>query len=465
MKPEPQHWNRMRVTVMGLGRFGGGLGVTRWLAHQGARVTVTDTACESELMDSLAQLADLDVRLRLGGHHDADFENTDLVVVNPAISDESPFLAAARAARVPITTEINLFVERCRARTVGITGSVGKSTTTAMLGHVLERVFDHGRTWVGGNLGRSLLSALPEISADDIVVLELSSFQLHRTPLARWSPHVALITNIAPNHLDWHGTFAAYAAAKLNIVRYQDPEHDSIVIADTAELREPFMHLFGDLAGIWRFSRDDGGPSARRQSSSAIESDDQFVRWDALALSVPGAHNEANATAALTAAHALGVDSAAAREALRGFQGLPDRLECVGSFNGVQYYNDSKATTPEAAVTAMRSFEAPLLVILGGYDKGLDLTPAAREAVKRARFAACVGQTGAMLHDAIIGGGGATERFASFDEGVHACLERACEGDVVLLSPGCASWDQFSEYRQRGQRFKDMVRAFVETSA
>lgn len=454
-------WHNKRVTVMGLGRFGGGLGVTRWLVGQGARVTVTDQAAQATLEDSVAGLAGCEVTLRLGEHRESDFVDADLVVVNPAIADSSPYLAVAREADVPITTEINLFVERCQARTVGVTGSVGKSTTTAMLGHVLERVYDGGRVWVGGNLGRSLLDVLPEIGADDIVVLELSSFQLHRTPLVRWSPHVAVITSLAANHLDWHGTFAAYAAAKLNIVRYQDPEYDTIVIADTPELRQPFMHLFGDLAGLWRFSRDGGEPGARRQSTSAIESDDQFVSWPLLTLSLPGAHNEMNAIAALTAAHALGVDSAAVCEAIGGFAGLPDRLERIGSFNGVEYYNDSKATTPQAAVTAMRSFERPLLVILGGYDKGLDLTPAALEAAGRAKFAACIGQTGPVLHEALVGAGGAGECFASFDEGVAACLRRAKAGDVVLLSPGCASWDEFSEYRQRGQRFKELVRASV----
>lgn len=442
-----------RVTVMGLGRFGGGVGVTRWLAAQGARVLVTDQAPADALQRSLAQIADLGVELRLGEHREADFTSTDLVVVNPAVPDSSPFVQAARRADVPITTEINLFVERCRGRTVGVTGSVGKSTVTAMIGYVLERCASQGRVWVGGNLGRSLLDALDDIQPEDTVVLELSSFQLERTPPVGWSPHVAVLTNITPNHLDWHGSFNAYAAAKLNIVRFQQPGRDHLIIQDHPELRAHVEALFGDLAGVWRYRLDGGSPAVACQTTSAAEFDDVRQRWDGLRLQVPGRHNVENAAAALTVAHVLGVAPGAAVEALSSFEGLPHRLRRVACRDGVTWLDDSKSTTPEAALTAMDAVEGPVLMILGGYDKGSDLTAVAQAAARRARFSACIGKTGPKLLESIHAAGGDGGLFESLEAAVEICRARAIAGDTVLLSPACASWGMFEDYRQRGETF------------
>jgi UDP-N-acetylmuramoylalanine--D-glutamate ligase len=455
------NWTKKRVTVMGLGGFGGGVGVTRWLAAARANVVVTDKAPAEKLRASLDQIADLDVTLHLGAHDPRDFRDTDVVVVNPAVPETSEFLDLARAAGVPITTEINLFVERCPARCVGVTGSVGKSTVTAMIGQVLSKGTEW-RVWVGGNIGKSLLEGLDRITAADLVVLELSSFQLQRTPLVRWSPHVAVITNITPNHLDWHGTFAAYTAAKLNLVRFQRREHDITVIQDTPELRQTFEQLRGDVYGIWRYGLDGVVPAAVRQNSVTASRDDRRCQWDGLRLPVPGRHNRENAAAALTVAHALGVPDDVAVAALATFEALPHRLQKVAERDGVTYYNDSKSTTPEAAVTALRAIEAPLLVILGGYDKGSDLRPVAEEAARRTRFAACIGKTGPGLAQAIQGIGGEASAFPDLWAAVAACRQRARPGDVVLLSPACASWDQFIDYRARGELFSRLARG--ETS-
>ncbi len=453
-----EDWTGKRVTVMGLGRFGGGVGAIRWLAGRGARVLVTDRAPADKLSAALRKIEHLPVELRLGRHEERDFGDADLVVVNPAVPDDNPFVAAARDAGVPITTEINLFVERCPARTVGITGSVGKSTVTAMVGHILEHVPHDGRVWVGGNLGRSLLEELAEITEADTVVLELSSFQLARTPAVRWSPNVAVVTNIAPNHLDWHGTFAAYLAAKMGIVRYQDPQRDAIVAGDDPDLRRHFDLIFGDIAGIWRYGLDGDTPRAVMQTLGS-ECDNRRLRWEGLRLAVPGRHNRENAAAALTVAHCLGVGASDATAALATFPGLPHRLQHVGEVAGVRYYNDSKATTPEAAITAINSFDAPLLLILGGYDKGSDLAPVAELAARRARFAACLGRTGPGLVEAIRGAGGAAELFDTFAGAFEACRARARPGDVVLLSPACASWGMFEDYRARGDQFARLVQA------
>jgi len=391
------------------------------------------------------------------------------------------------SAGVPLTTEINLFVERCRARCVGVTGSVGKSTVTAMVGHVLREgiegsrdqgirgsrdlgidsegscsAFDASgggrRVWVGGNIGRSLLEVLEEIRTEDIVVLELSSFQLQRTPLVAWSPHIAVLTNISPNHLDWHGNFAGYLAAKLNIVRFQDPARDAVVIGDDPELQRHFDRLFGDLSGVWRYGLHGDDPIAVCQSTAAVDCDDRRLRWPDTRLAVPGRHNRLNAAAALTVAHLLGIEPQRSRAALATFEALPDRLQRVGEIDGVTYYNDSKSTTPTAAATAMQAIDGPLLMILGGYDKGSDFGEFARAAAIRLKYAACIGQTGKQIAELIRTAGGQAEYCGDLASAVSACRAQAAAGDTVLLSPACASWDQFKDYRARGAAFSRLIR-------
>lgn len=451
-------WKGKRVTVMGLGGFGGGVGVTRWLANQGARVLLTDKAPAEKLKASLEAIADLKVELRIGEHDDRDFRGADLIVVNPAVPDSSPFLQTARAAGVPITTEINLFVERCPARTVGVTGSVGKSTITAMIGHILGTAVKDRRTWVGGNIGVSLLDVLPEMSASDIVVLELSSFQLQRTSAVRWSPHIAVITNITANHLDWHGSFAAYVAAKLHIVRFQDPTRDIAVIEDTPDLRRLLDHLHGDNSGVWRYGLDGDTPVAVMQTTAGVEADDRRLRFEGVKLRTFGRHNRTNAAAALTTAHVLGVSELDAVTAIASFEPLPHRLRQVAERDGVLYLDDSKSTTPEAALTALGAMDRPVLMILGGYDKGSDLKPLAEAVARQTKFAACIGKTGAGLAETIRAAGGQVEYSGDLAAAVAACRARAARGDAVLLSPACASWDQFVDYRERGERFAELAR-------
>lgn len=477
-----ESFSGVRVTVMGLGRFGGGVGVTRWLAAQGARVLVTDREPENKLAASVSEIDLPGVSLRLGGHVESDFTDADLVVVNPAVPDTSPFIVAARRAGVPIGTEINLFVERCRGRCIGITGSVGKSTTTAMIGQVLEKGTGNAkeetektrttevpacalsdapmqpRVWVGGNLGKSLLDVLPQIRPQDWVVLELSSFQLERTPLVHWSPHIAVVTNLTPNHLDWHGSVDAYATAKMNILRFQNGARDHAIVGDQDEaMRRVAAELHGSRPH-WCYGVVEGVAAARRVPMDNTSS----LRWAGLRLAVPGRHNLENAAAALTVAHLAGVPADRAMAALSEFTGLPHRLQRVATIDGVTYFNDSKSTTPESAVTAMTAIDSPLLVILGGYDKGIDLTPAAECAARRARLAVCVGATGGRIASAVRAAGGRAEVLPNIASAVAACRSEARPGDVVLLSPACASWDQFEDYRQRGEAF---VRAVLGAEA
>lgn len=461
-----------RVLVMGLGRFGGGVGVTQWLARQGALVTVTDMAPGKDLQESLAQIEGLGVTLHLGEHRQDDFRHTDLVVASPAVPFESPFLKIAAGSGVPITSEICLFAERCPAKVVGITGSVGKSTTSAMTHHILRNAASKGlgwwkRAWLGGNIGKSLLDSLDVIGADDIVVLELSSFQLEYLGQMRWSPHIALLTNLAPNHLDRHGTFAAYVAAKMNILRFQDLGLDQVIICEEdAPLREHMVQMFGDLHLVWRYRvSKEGLPEVLREFADEPSPHDVAATWEGFAPPLPGRHNVLNGAGAYAVALALGMPKKGFAGLLDGFEGLPHRLEFVREVAGVRYYNDSKATTPEAARKAFESFQGNVIGIVGGYDKKIDLAPFARLLVQHTRAVVCIGQ----IKDALVNeirakssqpGQPVIVTADDFAGAVTAARDLANPGDVVVLSPGCASYDMFTNYEQRGELFRQFVAGF-----
>ena len=441
-------FDSLRVTLMGLGRFGGGAGAARWLAERGADVLVTDLEPAGKLTASIEKLRDLvdsgSVRLRLGEHNVSDFTDTDMVVANPAVPRpwENRFLRAAQAAGVKVTTEIGLLTQRLpdRSRVIAVTGSAGKSTTSAMIHHALAAC---GAPCVfGGNIGGSLLPMLGrEITPATVVILELSSFMLHW--LAGWSPGIAVVTNLADNHTDWHGSFDHYRASKQNILAAQQA-------GDTAILDES-VSSWPVNAGVRRVvvpGPDQAGP-----------------------LAIPGRHNRHNAAVAIAAAVATGSPGATRDRclaALATFPGLPHRLQFVGAHAGVRCYNDSKSTTPEAALLAVAAFAdepnvgaSKVHVIAGGYDKHSDLAPVARLAPALAGLYT-IGATGPAIAKAAPAG--PVVECGALDRAVETALSRAREGDVLLLSPACASWDQFENYEQRGSRFAELCRAHAPRS-
>lgn len=445
----------MRVTLMGLGRFGGGVGAARWLAEQGADVLVTDVAEEGDLRASVGALRDLvdggSVELRLGGHNVSDFTGADLVVANPAVARpwENRFLRAAAAAGVCVTTEIELLVARLprRERVVGVTGSVGKSTTAAMVAHGLRKVCAQSgeRVWLGGNIGGSLLSELEGIGADDFVVLELSSAMLHWLG-GRWAPGVAGVTNIEANHLDWHEDFAHYKQSKARILSAQRP--GDVCIFGDGEARSMFIDV--RPGGETALAGDEiADPLAERMQVGAI-----------------GAHNRANARLALAlvkraigrAGRKLGDDDLAG--ALRDFRGLAHRLEevvfegeagRVARARGWRAFNDSKSTTPGAAARAVEAVAeavggaARVHLIAGGYDKGVDLSEMERLAARLGGLYG-IGATGPRLAGA--------DQCGTLDVAVQRAVGRMGRGEALLLSPGCASWDQFVNFEERGEAFR-----------
>ena len=393
---------------------------------------VTDQASPEKLADSLRQLDGLGVELRLGEHRQEDFTSADLVVASPAIPPSNPYIAAAVSAGVPVTTEIRLFIEHCPATVVGVTGTKGKSTTTAMLGAMLAKRFT---TWVGGNIGRSLLADLERIDKTHLVVLELSSYMLEYLVPMRWSPHVALVTMVAADHLEWHGSQSAYVEAKKNIVRFQRPDDLAVLNEENAETL-----AFAEVTRgrVVRF-----GVNGRRPFE----------------LILPGQHNQLNAQAAFAAVHVLGVEWEEAQEAVRDFRGLPHRLELVHEHRGVRYFNDSIATIPEAAVAALESFPPKRVIqIVGGYDKKLPLTAMCNALVERAKAVLCIGVTGKQIGETMARSSSqnaaAVYQCGDLATAMNRAKSIATPGDVVLLSTGCASYDQFVNFEERGEAFR-----------
>jgi len=439
-------YRHRRVTVMGLGSFGGGVGAVRFLAERGAIVTVTDQRPREQLAESLQELGDVPVaKWTLGGHDESDFAAADLVVVNPAVTRDHPLLKRCRHAGVALTSEMNLFWQHNPAKVVAVTGSNGKSTTTALLFNILR--FTGRQCWLGGNLGRSLLPLVDEIRADDWVVLELSSFQLTDLDRLQVSPHVAVITNFAPNHLDWHGTLEHYRWAKQTMLRWQTPDDSYVVNADDAEV------------ATWtgRGRRLEFGE--RRGVNPTFLAD--VRQW----LRLPGRHNVMNALAAATAAMAVGAGRETIQRGLETYEPLPHRLQFVGEAAGRRFYNDSLATTPESTMVALEAFEQPIVLLAGGYDKHVDLGEMARAIAEHTKAVALMGQTGLRLHELITAEPHrstlASDPLPDFRTAFDWAVAQSAPGDIVLLSPGCASYDWFRNFADRGEQFTRLARDWM----
>ena len=427
-----------RVTVMGLGHFGGGVEAARWLARQGAEVTVTDLADRQTLAKSLESLENEPIsRFHLGGHREEDFRDAQLVVVNPAVRPGNPFLRIASESGARLTSEIGLFMAMCRAPIIGITGSNGKSTTAAMIAEILRKA---GRkTWLGGNIGESLLGRLPAIAPDDWVVLELSSFQLWRLGPNAAMPQIAVITGCSPNHLDWHTDYNDYVATKQRILLGQT-HHDLAVLNEHDE----------EVAGWESMVR------GRRLSLPELS---QIPR-----LSVPGEHNRVNAACAAAAAMGAGADSKAVHEGLASFKGLPQRLELCAVAQRRWFCNDSTSTTPESTIAALESLVGPIWLLAGGKDKGSDFGGLSAAILRNARGAAFFGSVRNVLKGWVSAENPAFECMATetMAQALQWCWERSRPGDAILLSPGCASTDQFPNFRERGEQFVRLAQGLTK---
>ncbi len=464
----PLSWlNGRKVTVMGLGLFGGGKGVTEFLCRHGARVTVTDKRSESVLKPSLDELAGLPIRWVLGEHREEDFTRADLVIPSPAVPRNAPLLDLARRQGVPLETEMNLFFKHCRGRICAITGSNGKTTTTSLVGAMAQKEWPGVR--VGGNLGLSLLPSVESIRADEWVVLELSSFQLEDLSGLPRRPEVSLVTNLSPNHLDRHGTYEAYADAKREILKGAAPPNVAVLNGEdprvrswhTSARRSLFFGRTGSItpraAGAW-IDEQTGEVffSAKGERTRLFEIRD---------LSLVGRFNVLNAAGAALAAWVMGVEPGSIAEAVRGFRAVEHRLEPVLELDGVKYLNDSIATTPESTVVALDALGPNVVVICGGSSKGCSFRALGQALATRSRAVVLLGQTAEAIRQCIPRHRGGPDVLLA--EGLEDAIEKARglakPGDRVILSPSCPSFDMFVNFVERGRRFKAIVRRMAGT--
>lgn len=485
MSTPAANFSGKRVLVMGLGVHGGGLGVTRYLALNGAEVTVTDLRSAEQLAPTLAQLEGLPVRYVLGEHRLEDFSAADVVVRNPGVPRESPFLAAAREAGAAVEMEMTLFFRLCPGPILGITGTKGKTTTTLLAGAMLREQF--AETVVAGNLRVSALGQLPHIGAHTPVVLELSSWQLEGLGEAGLSPRWACVTNLSEDHLDRYASMDAYAEAKAQIFKHQ--AGDSVVVlnmddpyarAMAAQARGEVVWFGGAMdaaAGrvVFNVPRLDGQVG---QPRFAMWRDGQLfwyaagqreVLCDLGDVRLTGTHNLANVAAAAALARVFGVEARQIGAAVRGFAGVPDRMETVRELDGVCYVNDTTATAPAAAIAALRSVYRPVIVIAGGADKRLDFAELAECLARRAKAVVLLAGTAtpkleqalqrALARDTGRDALPVSGPFDALEAALAAARGLAQPGDTVLLSPGCASFGMFRNEFDRGEQFRQLVQA------
>lgn len=414
-----------RALVVGVGLSG--LALVRFLVARGVSVRVCDVRPAGDLTDVLTRLPP-GVETVLGGYDESVLDGCTAVYASPGVPWQAPLLVAARRLGLPVSSEIDLFFKLCPAPLIGVTGTNGKTTTTALLGAVLAQ--GERPVLVGGNIGETVLDRLEEITPRHWVVLELSSFQLESSERPR--PRIAVVLNVTPDHVDRHGSMAAYVAAKAKIVRYQQPTDDAV------------------LNGLDPVCRDLAGKTEARVT--------WFDRHRPVpAMPVPGRHNQLNALAAAAVGRIAGLSDEAVEAGVRSFAGVEHRLELVGEWDEVRWYNDSKATNPDAALVGLQAFSSvPVVLIAGGYGGGFELEDWLAGIRERTRAVVLIGASAGELADRLTGH--PVRRAASLEESVDLAAELATPGDVVLLSPGYKSFDMFSGYEERGSRFKAAVR-------
>lgn len=448
-----------KVTIIGLAREGTAL--ARYLSRSGAKVTISDAKPAEKLQEFLAQISDLDVKLSLGGNRVEEIIHSDVIFVSPGVPKNLPFLTASRKSGIPISSETILFFDVSPAHKIGITGSSGKTTTTTLIGEILRK--DGKKTYVGGNIGSPLINFADEMDAETWAVLELSSFQLETL---RKSPNIAVITNITPNHLDVHPTMEDYIEAKYNILAHQRSEDIAVLnfddpitrgLAEKCPARVVFFSAKAELAD-GSFLRD--GKIVFRQANREIEV------CSIADIKLRGPHNVYNVLAAAATSLLSGVNPASVRAVVLTFTGVAHRLEPIAEIDGVRYFNDSIATSPERTMAALNSFEEPIVVLLGGRDKHLPMEAMAKKILEKCRAAILFGEAVPLLQTAISRemqaqgvprGDFAIEIADSFSDLPRLARKHARPGDVVLLSPACTSYDSFRDFEERGMEFRRLV--------
>jgi UDP-N-acetylmuramoylalanine--D-glutamate ligase len=428
-------WRGKKVLVAGLGILGGGVGVARFFAENGAKVTVTDLKKPGELRPSLTKLRDLPIKFTLGKHQSGDFQSQDLIIRNPAVPLDSFYLNIARKKGIPIIMESTIFFKlSCSKNIIGVTGTKGKTTTTLLIGEILKNAKKD--VVISGNFRVSALSLLPKIKKDTWIVLELSSWQLEGLKDAKISPHIAILTNIMQDHLNRYKNMDDYISAKKNIFKFQKKDDIFITNKDNRICRRLAEEA---KSQVLYFSQRALPEKIKRE------------------IKLPGKHNLSNVACAYTLARVLGIDDSCFLAALAKFRGVSDRLELVRKISGISFVNDTCATTPEATIAAINSFSSPLTLICGGADKNLNFSELGRIINQRVKSVVLLegGATDKIEKEVqkkkILG------RFKNFHLAVLKAYKNAKKEDLILLSPACASFGMFKNEFDRGEQFRKIV--------
>jgi UDP-N-acetylmuramoylalanine--D-glutamate ligase len=440
-----------RVLVVGMGKSG--VAAAEFLLARRAKVSATDKRPLAELDPAVAALERQGVRLRVGDHQQSDFTSAERIILSPGVPTTLPQLEAARAAGVPIWSEIELAYRFLRGKIVGVTGTAGKSTTASLIGHLLRTA--GRRAQVVGNIGAPAIEWAPRSRSQDVTVIELSSFQLET--IERFRPHVALWLNLSPHHLDRYRSVSEYAAAKRRLLINQKASDWAVLPAADRQVRRAARGM--RARKLYFGARHRGSGAALRDGWITVQRGKRVYRIaPAREFPLLGSHNLENALAAVAAAQLLGASKEALRQGLKTFRGLEHRLEPVGALREIRLVNDSKATSVAAAALDLRCFPKDVLWIAGGCDEGADLRPLVAAARRRVKRAFLIGQSAPRFKRALAPAV-ACEIAGDLRTAVERALSGGAPGDVLLLAPACASYDQFLNFEERGRLFKQYLRA------
>jgi UDP-N-acetylmuramoylalanine--D-glutamate ligase len=456
-------YDNKHILVIGAARQG--LAISRYLDKHGAKVTLTDARPENDLLDAKNSLADTQVQTHFGEHPFSLLDGTDLICVSGGVPLDIPIIKEAKQRHIQLSNDSQIFLENCPCTVIGITGSAGKTTTTALLGQMADRFFEmksnKNRAWTGGNIGNPLISNVDEMQEDDLAIMELSSFQLE---LMTRSPHIAAVLNITPNHLDRHGTLGAYTAAKVRILKFQKQADLAILNREDKgswNLRE---ELHGDLIsfGYKKPDKNDHGTYIEKGNIMLQIAREQMKMLPIDWIPLRGEHNLLNVLAACAIAAGATIALPAIQTAIEEFEGIPHRMQLVASRDGVQWYDDSIATTPERSLAAIKSFDEPIVLLLGGRDKNLPWEELLQTANQKVKQFVLFGEAANMIAEKLEKIQKHTSakphsKVETLQDAIKEAAKTAEDGDVVLLSPGGTSYDAFVDFEERGNCYAKWI--------
>jgi len=447
-----------RVLVVGLGKSGVASAV--FLKDRGARVSVSDAKTEDQLPSAIPVLLDRGISVETGGHGERTFRDQDLIVVSPGVPSDVPQLEKARAQGIPIIGEVELASRFLQGHIIAITGSNGKTTTTALAGEVIG--MGGYEVLVGGNIGTPAISLVADATSDTYNVLEISSFQLES--IQTFHPEIAVILNITPDHLDRHHSFDAYVRAKARIFENQTAQNHAVLSADDPTCAGLAGKIKAQVHWFSRTKEVERGAFLREGKIFSRDEGSEQEIMPASGITLKGAHNLENVLAAVCVGRIVGCEPHRIRRAVEEFKAVEHRLEYVATIRGVEYYNDSKATNVDATIKALESFPGNIHIILGGKDKGSDYSVLKDLLRSRAKRVYTIGAAAQKI-ESQIAGAVPVLRAETLETAVKRAAESAAPGDIVLLAPACASFDQFESYEHRGRIFKEAVQALAARKA